>query len=662
LALSGAFLDVSAQWEPLGAPGTFSVSFLVEHKDKAYGGVERSLFSGEREGADLVVFRPADPAASGLTTGLSWGDDFVTGSNQGRVVVYSDVSLAQRRVEARPTIQAITALAALGNVLLVGSWEGVHRSDDTLASAVLASATAGFKGVNRLEVFDAKVYAATDSGLFVSRDTGLSWSKVPTPRRKIDDVALFHDTLYLGTEAGLYRSADSGSTWLAPLWTADRFPRLAVRDDRLFAMTQTDLRRKDPDAPWSQVRLGLAGQYLDVLSLGRTEWIASYWGVAVSESGTPWTLARTSFTPASPNVQALAQDGDVLLAGSDIRGTFVSTDRGRTWTMRSHPFHYGGVYGVLANAMHDGIWYSATRQGIHRSADSGLSWDLSNGGLPDAEFSAYGFHPQGTRLWLCTDKGLYFTDDGGLTWAQPPGRPAGASVYDLVASRDSTLFAATDTGLQKARPPYDTWTPAGLAMGGYARVAGRGDTLYAWGSTPSPVRSRDGGLSWQPLASGLAGSSVQRILPGTHHAMATNGVGQVFVIGHADTAWQSFQGNLPETGVGAQVLVDDTVYLWSSFNRFVRRALPASPTSIGDAARRIPSPAGFSWDARDAALRLDHPASVEAVLVRDLAGRTRLEAPARTGWLSLARLPAGLYTVVVRFRDRAPATGTVLRR
>lgn len=660
LALLGAIQSAPAQWEPLGAPGTFSVQFLVDHKEKAYAGIERGLFAGDRDDTGLTIFRPADPASSGLNAATSWGDDFVTGSTQGRVVVYSNLALAQRRIDAHPTIQTITALAGVGSVLLVGSYEGVHRSTDTLQSAVLTSDSAGIKGVNQIAVLDSEVYAASDYGLFLSRDTGATWVKVPTPRRKVNDLARFQDTLFLATDAGLYRSADAGAAWLDPLWPTDLFSRVFVRGDRFYAITQTELWRKAPSTPWTQVRLPLAGQYLDLLPLGRTEWVASYFGISVSEGGGRWEAAKTTFTPSPANIQALAHDGDFLLAGTETRGAFVSSDRGRTWTMRSHPFHYGGVYGILANTMHQGTWFSTTRQGIFRSADSGLTWDLTNLGLP-TDFSTNSFFAQGSRLWAGTEKGLYFTDNHGDSWSSSPDGPAGQSVYDLAVTRSGTLFAATDTGLQKSQAPYETWTPTELALGSTVRLAQRGDTLYVSGQAAGPWRSLDGGQTWREVKSGLPGPYLQGILPGTHQAMATDGLGELFVIGHADTAWRSFQGNLPESGVGAQILVDDTAYVWSRFSRMHRRALPGASTAIENLRRRNLS-RPFAYDARFAALRLEDPAAIEHVLVRDLAGRAVLQAPARTGWLSLSRLPSGLYTATIAYRDRPPVSATVLRR
>lgn len=657
-ALAVVCADANAQWERLGAPGTIAFSSLVVHKDKAHAIIDRSLFAADREAADRTVFYNIDQNSSGLTTALSWGELFVTGSTAGRVVVYSDVSTAQRLIDGSPTIQSIRSLAALGNVLLVGSYEGVHRSEDTLQSAILSSAEAGFLGVNRLEVLGSLVHAATDSGLFASSDTGSSWDRIATPRRKILDVARFRDTLFIGTEAGLYRSADNGAHWTDPLWPSERFPRLVVSGGRLFAATQTDLWRLGSDASgWTKLQFGLAGQFLDVVTIGRTEMVASYWGVAVAENGGPWSLGKSGSPPSTSTIQTLTTDGDLLLAGTDGRGTFVSADRGHTWTMRSHPFHYGGVYGVLSNAMHDGIWYSTTSNRIHRSADSGISWDISSAGIP-ADTRAYYFLAQGSRLWVGTAKGPYYTDNHGDSWTATPGRPAGA-VFELAATSDGTLWAATDSGVQKSSSPYQTWSFAdSLPRGTTVRLSQRGDTLFATASTAGPWRSLDGGKTWKHLRTGLPGAFLRPAHIGTRHSVAANGVGQIFTIGHSDTSWQSFQENLPDIDIKVTMLLDDTVYAWSG--GFYRRALTPGNTSIGKRTRA--SATSFTHDFGERSLRFHDPRSLVRATVRDISGHVVLDAPAGTSWLSLKRLPAGLYALSLDHSDRRPEASKFLHR
>jgi photosystem II stability/assembly factor-like uncharacterized protein len=656
LASLGAAVSVHAQWERMGAPGTFSVSLLVAHKDKAYAIIERGLYEGLREGTGRMVFNTVDTVSSGMTAAASWGEDFLTGTGNGRVVVYSDVSIAQRRTQAAVSNQGVNTVAAIGTVLLAGTSQGVHRSADTLKTVVLASTAAGFKGVNELKVALATVYASTDSGLFVSTDSGSTWSRIATPRRKINSIELFDDTLFLATEAGLFRSADAGATWLEPLWPEERFPKLVAQGDRLYAATQTGLWSRAQGEPWSQVQTGLAGQYTGVLELGRSRLLSSYWGIVSSESGDPWIPARPSFTPAAANVQALSNDGANLLAGTENRGTFASTDHGRTWTMKSHPFHYGGVYGVLSNAMLEGSWYSTTQKGIHRSDDSGTSWTLLSSGLP-IDFSTYGFHPQGARLWVGTDKGLFFTDDKGDSWNVPPAKPAGQAVYGLVSNRDGTLFAGTDTGLQESSAPFDSWGSNGLLQG-TVRPVQRGDTIYASSSEGGPWRSLDGGRSWARVRSGLPGSYLGGIQVGSRHAAAYDGLGGLYVIAHSDTVWQPYNGNLPEAGILAATLLDDTLYVALSFQGVYRRPLPTTTTSTGAPAARHRF-AAFWLAPGSRLLRFDQPASITAVSVRDLSGREILQSPSQTGQLSVARLPPGVYTVAVQYRDRSRSTGTI---
>lgn len=71
---------------------------------------------------------------------------------------------------------------------------------------------------------------------------------------------------------------------------------------------------------------------------------------------------------------------------------------------------------------------------------------------------------------------------------------------------------------------------------------------------------------------------------------------------------------------------------------------------------------GFVHDARERSLRLLEPASVARVVVRDAVGRTVLQGPEHTGWLSLARLPAGVYGVAIVHHDRRMETATLVNR
>ena len=658
-ALAGV---TSAQWEPLGAPRTFSVQFAEVHKGKAYAGIGRQLFAGDDEGFGRTVFYPIDALSSGLTTATSWGEEFVTGSQRGRVVVYSDVSSAQRRIEGHPTTQAITSLAGIGSVLLVGSFEGVHRSTDTLQSAILTSAALGFRGVNQLVPVAGSVFAATDSGLFASDDTGSTWRKIATPRRRINDVALQGDTLLVATETGLHVSSDRGATWLPPLWPTERVSRVLVRQDGLYATTQTDLLHKPTGGAWRPVSIGLAGQFLNVLDLGETSMVASFWGIAVSQEKGPWIPAQSASGAMLANIQALSSQGDLLLAGTDNRGAFASWDGGRTWSMRSHAFHHGAVYGILANAIHDGVWFSSTSLGTYRSADSGISWTKSDSGLP-SDAGLRSFRSEGGRSWAGTDSGLFHTDDLGTTWNALSVQPAGRGVNDLAILPGGRLLAATDSGLEEALPPYASWTRVDLPKRAMRRLVRKGDTLYVSGTSGGPWRSRDGAATWTEVGAGLESSFLLSLASGSRQAVAADGMGRLYTIGHTDASWTSFQGDLPQSDVGALVVVDDTVIAWSKFFGMYRRALPAPTVSVQDHSRQNPSVGAFVHDPRERSLRILDPASVAGVVVRDAGGRTVLQATAHTGWLSLARLPIGIYGVTVVHRDRrVPTTAMLLHR
>jgi len=134
----------------------------------------------------------------------------------------------------------------------------------------------------------------------------------------------------------------------------------------------------------------------------------------------------------------------VHLSGGLTSGTFLSTTNGgRSWTAATHvPADAPGSLQLL-RCDPDGLCIGAVSAGlgtayspgqgpglkIMRSADHGLSWSVSTiNNVPPESGSAPGF------LMSCSDavycvyaggSGVAFTSNGGLTWQEPVGPPAG---------------------------------------------------------------------------------------------------------------------------------------------------------------------------------------------------------------------------------------------
>jgi photosystem II stability/assembly factor-like uncharacterized protein len=123
-----------------------------------------------------------------------------------------------------------------------------------------------------------------------------------------------------------------------------------------------------------------------------------------TDLGATWTQAATN--PAYPEtadaevntiwtvVPGRAADPDVLYAGVDEAGVFVSDDRGVNWreleALRGHETHdhwFPGNGGLCCHSIlldpddADRMWVGISAVGVFRTEDGGVSWTLQNDGL-----------------------------------------------------------------------------------------------------------------------------------------------------------------------------------------------------------------------------------------------------------------------------------------
>lgn len=641
-------LYVSAQWIKLQSPSTYSVLFMVNHKDKAYAGIERGLFAGDRESADRYIFYPADASAARLNCAASWGEYLVTGTNNGNLTVYSDASIAQKLITKTISIQSITSLAVQDQTILASTYEGVYRSVDTLKTVSLGSSDKNMKGVNEIRFAgNKKVYAATDSGIFVSDDLGLAWQKLTATKKKINSVLFYADTLFAATEAGLYHSENEGVSWaLYSYFGTQRISKLDKVEDRFLVYTQTYLyQREASGSDWTIIQPGLAGQYTGYIQLGRSALVSSYWGIAFADQGTPWLPARPSFKPSAANIQALTSDGAYLLGGTDTRGTFVSSDKGKSWVMQSHPFHYGAVYGIGTNAMVDGHWFSTTLKGVYRSDDSARTWVLKNQDLLSDQ-SIYTIKKAAGRLWLMGSKGLYWSTNYGDTW-NAISTFTGTSFYNLLELKSGKILLSTSMGLYQAEAPlFDTWTKAGLQPSSdIFGMAQQSDTLYAATLGDGVYRSLDAGEHWSALNTGLPNKYITRVAANDKYAVCSNGLGDLFVMSHADSTWQIFNGNLTDSDILAYTIVSDTLYLSLNFSGVYKRALSDYLTGLRDEVYQEQSL--FCPNPASGYIRFNAFAEIAEIEVYDVLGALKLKSTGAE-FLSVAELPKGVYTIYTK--------------
>lgn len=193
---------------------------------------------------------------------------------------------------------------------------------------------------------------------------------------------------------------------------------------------------------------------------GATVWMAGHQVMAKSmDGGKSWQSVRPPGLP-SYDVHGLAASphGGTLYAAVAGRGLFRSTNGGRSFSRVSADV--GGSVMALAIRADGSIWAGDMQQGLLASRNGGKSWTR----LLNAQLMGLAVNPHDPQRIVATGPGILLSTDGGISWRRTLNLSQGAGPV--------------------------AWAPSEK---GLAYVVGYDRNLY---------RSRDGGMTWQPVGVG----------------------------------------------------------------------------------------------------------------------------------------------------------------
>lgn len=345
-----------------------------------------------------------------------------------------------------------------------------------------------------VDPFDAAVlYGGSGTLSRISRDAGVTWDVFSHPFTILDVVAdpSVPGRLLGASEAhGVLASDDGGVSWRRDEQlglTANRFAYLSFdRLGRLYASWDAwsggnDLRRDGSD--WSELPSRPPIGFLRTV---------------VAEPSRPW----------------------VIYAGSHV-GLAVSRDDGSTWRVLA-PQTLRVVNGLHVPSRGPLV---AAGHGIHWSDDDGESWQesfpttvvidanewevevvdlVSDPQRQNVLYAAVAYRFTTRPSSLPPEPVIFRSLDGGKSWRR---FVAGSAVLALAPSLPRTLYVAFGEVVLTSDDGGLRWRVAGVA-GGEVRdleVDPRDPrTVFAATAGAGVQWSRDGGASWEPLASGLA--------------------------------------------------------------------------------------------------------------------------------------------------------------
>lgn len=271
-----------------------------------------------------------------------------------------------------------------------------------------------------------------------------------------------------------------------------------------------------------------------------------------------WTWAGVSgfveqiiTDPVHPNI-AYARIGDGRL--------MKSTNGGESWTNIAHA-SWNNLFHISMAASEPNVIYANTDQGIFRTQDGGIVWELS---YPSRMVTSVAVSPIDSQTAYLADRSSYDmgetvitrTLDGGETWQTfSTDLPAGLAVQDDVGPAITISPSAphimivkqsntTPNGsLYKSMDAGQTWTemPGPYSNVGVVTFDPKNSNTIYLGSyfSPGGWKSTDGGASWMPLANGLQANGRNFVIDpdNTQVIYTANGSGGVLESQDGGLSW-----------------------------------------------------------------------------------------------------------------------------
>lgn len=263
-------------------------------------------------------------------------------------------------------------------------------------------------------------YAATQDGMFVSPNGGLSWAasnsgiaKTPAGYVGVNDMAITSAGIYI-TPYFLQKSNDSGTTWARTGWVTENPQALVLA--------------VDPKSPSTVYAGANRGVYKS------------------SDGGATW-----KYLAGNLQVYALAVDpGNPSVVFRAVEtGIYRSSDAGLSWSQVSAQLT--SVKTIVVDPNNSAIVYAGTNaSGVYKSTDGGSSWKPINHCIPQDRCSPTTMNDiwvtsiivdSGT-VYLGSSSGLYKSVDGGANWSQANNGPIGVTTMMRDPGKADTIIAA----------------------------------------------------------------------------------------------------------------------------------------------------------------------------------------------------------------------------
>lgn len=262
--------------------------------------------------------------------------------------------------------------------------------------------------------------------------------------------------------------------------------------------------------------------------------------------------------------EATWQTDNDFWGGVYSSGVLKSTNGGLTWSTTGLSYTQNVkeiVQRLVISPSNSSILLAATRAGIYRTTDAGVSWTLVNANhCYDIEFNT----ADANTVYASGNQDILKSTNGGQTWTIMKDNLCGAGRISIETSAANSLviYALCESGtLSKSTDGGTTWVTKGSPSGA-ASFYGYYDLILECSDANSEIllagglyvaKSTNGGTSWQTISSWSpytasnyvhADNHDLEFLPGSTQTIFSGNDGGIFKSINQGTAWSDLSSGL----------------------------------------------------------------------------------------------------------------------
>ena len=299
------------------------------------------------------------------------------------------------------------------------------------------------KGVKLMKHF-VRVFLLTAAILYSNNSSFAQWVQTNGPKVTVQTLAVVGKNLFAGTNNGVFVTTNSGTTWTqVNTGLADTgVSALASIGTNLFASTASGVfLTTNNGTSWNQVNNGLTTTSIRSLATVGTNLFASTFGSGIfasTNNGTSWTSANGSVFQ-NAFVDLLSGAGsDLFAATTSDNIIYRSTDNGTSWVKAD-----SGILGANAIALCGSNLIAGGVGGVYLSTNNAASWKplTTYWGLQNTQI--VGFATSGANVYAVCDAQVLLGANNGTNW-NGISLPSRFDQITSVAVIDTNIFIGTN--------------------------------------------------------------------------------------------------------------------------------------------------------------------------------------------------------------------------